>query len=134
MDLDIACDPRFAINPQRNENYHFLKPILVEKFMTRTAEEWQEMFDEAGIPSGPINTIDKVVTNEQVVARDMIVEVEHPVAGETRIPGIPIKLSRTPGEIHKASPVLGEDTEKLLKQYLGLTPEQFVELREKQVI
>ncbi len=134
MDLDIACDPRFAINPRRNENYHFLKPILVEKFMTRTAEEWQEMFDEAGIPSGPINTIDKVVTNEQVVARDMIVEVEHPVAGETRIPGIPIKLSRTPGEIHKASPVLGEDTEKLLKQYLGLTPEQLVELREKQVI
>ena len=134
MDLDIACDPRFATNPQRNENYHYLKPILVDKFMTRTAEEWQEMFDEAGIPSGPINTVDKVVTNEQVVARDMILEVEHPVAGNTRIPGLPIKLSRTPGEIHKAAPVLGEDTEKLLGQYLGLSPEEIDQLRDKQVI
>ena len=134
MDLDIACDPRFATNPQRNENYHYLKPILVDKFMTRTAEEWQEMFDKAGIPSGPINTVDKVVTNEQVVARDMILEVEHPVAGNTRIPGLPIKLSRTPGEIHKAAPVLGEDTEKLLGQYLGLSLEDIDQLRDKQVI
>lgn len=134
MDLDIACDPRFATNPQRNENYHYLKPILVDKFMTRTAEEWQEMFDEAGIPSGPINTVDKVVTNEQVVARDMILEVEHPVAGNTRVPGLPIKLSRTPGEIHKAAPVLGEDTEKLLGQYLGLSLEDIDQLRDKQVI
>jgi len=102
--------------------------------MTKTAEEWQKMFDEAGIPSGPINSVDKVVTNEQVVARDMIVEVEHPTAGDTRIPGIPIKLSRTPGDVRMAAPVLGADTEMLLKEYLGLSPEQIAELSEKQVI
>lgn len=134
MGLDVACDPRFASNPQRNDNYAYLRPILAEKFMTKTAEEWQSMFDMAGIPSGPINTVDKVVANEQVVAREMILEVEHPTAGTTRIPGIPIKLSRTPGEIRMAAPVLGADTEKLLSQYLGLTPEQIAELREKQVI
>lgn len=134
MDLDIASDSRFATNPLRNENYLLLKPILVEKFMTKTAEEWQKMFDEAGIPSGPINSVDKVVTNEQVVARDMIVDVEHPTAGDTRIPGIPIKLSRTPGDVRMAAPVLGADTEKLLKEYLGLSPEQITELSEKQVI
>lgn len=134
MDLDIANDSRFATNPLRNENYLLLKPILVEKFMTKPAEEWQKMFDEAGIPSGPINSVDKVVTNEQVVARDMIVEVEHPTAGDTRIPGIPIKLSRTPGDVRMAAPVLGADTEMLLKEYLGLSPEQIAELSEKQVI
>jgi len=134
MELDIACDPRFATNPQRNEHYAELRPILAEKFMTKTAEEWQPMFDKAGIPSGPINTVDKVVKNEQVVAREMILEVEHPVAGTTRVPGIPIKLSRTPGEIRMAAPVLGADTEKLLNQYLGLTSDQVAELREKQVI
>ena len=134
MELDIACDPRYATNPQRNEHYAELRPILAEKFMTKTAEEWQPMFDKAGIPSGPINTVDKVVKNEQVVAREMILEVEHPVAGTTRVPGIPIKLSRTPGEIHMAAPVLGADTEKLLNQYLGLTSDQVAELREKQVI
>lgn len=134
MELEIACDPRYATNPQRNEHYAELRPILAEKFMTKTAEEWQPMFDKAGIPSGPINTVDRVVKNEQVVAREMILEVEHPVAGTTRVPGIPIKLSRTPGEIRMAAPVLGADTEKLLNQYLGLTSDQVAELREKQVI
>ena len=134
MELDIASDPRFNNNLQRNENYVFLRPILAEKFMTKSAEEWQQMFDEAGIPSGPINTVDKVVKNEQVVAREMILEVEHPIAGTTRIPGIPIKLSRTPGGIRKAAPVLGAETEKILSQYLGLTSDQVAELRKKQVI
>ncbi|HSN95007.1 MAG TPA: CaiB/BaiF CoA-transferase family protein, partial [Anaerolineaceae bacterium] len=134
MALDIAADPRFKTNPLRNENYQVLRPILADKFMTKAAEEWQKMFDEAGIPSGPINTVDKVVSNEQVVAREMILEVDHPVAGKTRIPGIPIKLSRTPGNIRMAAPVLGVDTEKLLTQYLGLSSDQISELREKKVI
>jgi CoA:oxalate CoA-transferase len=134
MELDIACDPRFATNPQRNEHYAELRPILAKKFLTKTAEEWQPMFDKAGIPSGPINTVDKVVKNDQVVAREMILEVEHPVAGTTRVPGIPIKLSRTPGKIRFPAPVLGADTEKLLSHYLGLSAEQIAELREKQVI
>ncbi len=134
MQLDIANDPRFITNPKRNENYQVLRPILAERFMTKTAEEWQQIFDDAGIPCGPINTVDKVVTNEQVVAREMILEVEHPTAGLTRIPGIPIKLSRTPGEIRMAAPILGAETEKILSQYLGLTAEQVAELREKQVI
>ena len=134
LELDLANDPRFITNPKRNENYQVLRPILAERFMTKTAEEWQKMFDEVGIPSGPINTVDKVVANEQVLARDMILEVEHPVAGTTRIPGIPTKLSRTPGEIRMAAPVLGAETEKILSDYLGLTSDQVAELREKKVI
>ena len=134
MGLDIAADPRFETNPKRNENYTELRPLLAERFLTKSAEEWQVMFDEAGIPSGPINTVDKVVTNEQVVAREMVVEVKHPRAGATRIPGIPIKLSRTPGYIRVPAPVLGADTEDLLHEYLGLTPDQVAELREKKVI
>ena len=134
MELDLADDPRFKTNPLRNENYAALRPILAERFMTKTAEEWQQMFDDAGIPCGPINTVDKVVTNEQVVAREMILEVEHPTAGATRIPGIPIKLSRTPGEIRLPAPVLGAETEKILTRCLNLTPEQIADLREKQVI
>ena len=134
MELDLADDPRFKTNPLRNENYTALRPILAERFMTKTAEEWQQLFDDAGIPCGPINTVDKVVTNEQVVAREMILEVEHPTAGATRIPGIPIKLSRTPGEIRLPAPVLGAETEKILTRCLNLTPEQIAALREKQVI
>jgi len=134
LELDIVSDPRFVTNPKRNENYAELRAILADRFMTNTCAEWQKMFDAHGIPSGPINTVDKVVENEQVVAREMIVEVDHPVAGLTRIPGIPIKLSRTPGEIRKSAPVLGEDTEMLLGSYLGLTEEEVAELRDKKVI
>jgi CoA:oxalate CoA-transferase len=134
LELDLANDPRFDTNPKRNRNYAELRPLLAERFKTKTCAEWQQMFDEAGIPSGPINTIDKVVSNEQVLAREMIVEVDHPTAGKIRIPGIPIKLSRTPGTIRKAAPVLGADTGDLLTQYLGLTPEEIKVLREKQVI
>ena len=134
LELDLADDERFDTNPKRNRNYAELRPLLAERFKTKTCADWQQMFDEAGIPSGPINTIDKVVSNEQVLAREMIVEVDHPTAGNTRIPGIPIKLSRTPGTIRKAAPVLGADTDDLLTQYLGLTSEEITVLREKQVI
>lgn len=134
LGLEIASDPRFVTNPKRNENYDELRAILAERFLTRTCAEWQQMFDAHGIPNGPINTVDKVVENEQVLAREMIVEVDHPVAGLTRIPGIPIKLSRTSGEIRKSAPVLGEDTETLLAGYLGLSHEEVAELRMKKVI
>lgn len=134
LELDIATDSRFNTNPKRNENYVVLRVILAEKFMSKTSAEWQKLFDEFGIPNGPINTVDKVVNNEQIVAREMIVEVEHPKAGKTRIPGVPIKLSRTPGMVRKAAPVLGEDTEKLLEQYLGLSAEEVENLRSGGVV
>ena len=131
---ELVDDPRFCTNPLRSDNYLELRPKIAEKMLTKTAEEWQAIFDENGIPSGPINTVDKVLENPQVIARHMIEEVDHPVAGKTRIPGIPIKLSRTPGEIHKAAPLLGADTEKLLGKYLGYDAEKIAELREKKAI
>lgn len=134
MKLDLANDPRFDTNPKRNINYAELRPMLAERFKQKTCSEWQQMFDDAGIPNGPINTVDKVLKNEQVLARDMIVEVDHPTAGKMRIPGVPIKLSRTPGEIRTAAPTLGADTDDLLTTYLGLTPEEITVLREKQVL
>ncbi len=134
VDFEYADDPRFATNPKRSENYASLRPLLAEKMMSKTAEEWQALFDEAGLPNGPINTVDKVVKNEQVLARDMIVEVDHPVAGTTSLPGVPVKLSRTPGSIRKAAPVLGADNFHILQKYLGMDEATIADLREKKVI
>lgn len=134
VDFEYADDPRFATNPKRSENYASLRPLLAEKMMSKTAEEWQALFDEAGLPNGPINTVDKVVKNEQVLARDMIVEVDHPVAGTTSLPGVPVKLSRTPGSIRKAAPVLGADNSHILQKYLGMDEATIADLREKKVI
>jgi len=113
----IVDDPKFATNPQRNNNYDELRPILAKKLLEKTTEQWSVIFDEAGVPNGPINSVDKVLENEQVQARDMIVEVEHPKAGKLKMPGIAIKLSETPGEIRRAAPLLGEHNRELLKEF-----------------
>lgn len=134
INIDIAEDPRFNINPKRNENYVELRSIIANKLIEKTSEEWQTIFDEAGIPNGPINTVDKVVHNEQVLARDMIVEMDHPIAGKMSMPGIPIKLSRTPGELKDPAPVLGADTDALLKKYLRFSDADLEILRKNQVI
>jgi len=83
----------------------------------KTTKEWQVVLDEAGVPNGPINYVDKVLEDEQVLARERIVEVDHPVAGPLKMPGIAIKLSKTPGAIEKSAPLLGEHNKELLKEF-----------------
>ena len=125
---DIVDDPRFSTNPERNNNYDTLRPILAEKLIEKTTDEWSKIFDEAGVPNGPINYVDKVLENEQVQARDMIVEVDHPKAGKLKMPGIAIKLSETPGEIRHAAPLLGEHSKELLKEFFDYTDEDVQKL------
>ncbi len=135
IDLEeLGQDQRYETNILRNERYLELRPIIAEKILKKTTEEWQELLDTAGIPNGPINSVDKVLEDPQVKARDMIVDIVHPIAGELQIPGIPIKLSQTPGRIRKPSPVLGEDTEKILGELLGYSEEEVNKLREDKVI
>ena len=131
---ELVDDERYATNPQRDTNYDILRPILVEKLKTKTTTEWQKLFDDAGVPNGPINSIDQVITNEQVLARDMIVEVGHPVAGKLKMPGIPIKLSETPGSIEKRAPLLGEHSLELLLEILGYGEDEVKRLRDAGVI
>lgn len=127
-------DERFKTNPLRNKNYEALHPMIAEKVKQKTTDAWMKLLDDAGVPNGPINTIDRVVANEQVLARDMIVEVEHPVAGRLRMPGVPVKLSETPGSIRMPAPVLGQHTVDVLEGLLGLTDEEIEILKAEKVI
>lgn len=122
-------DPRFADNPARVENFNELKKILEERTKKNTSAHWLEVFDRVNVPNGPINTIAQVVTDPQVVARRMIVDVVHPVAGAMKIPGVPIKFSDTPADVEAPAPVLGEHTESVLTSLLGLSKEVIEELR-----
>jgi CoA:oxalate CoA-transferase len=115
----LALDPRFDTNPKRLEHYAKLRPLIAEVIATKSTAEWQTMLDQAGVPNGPINTVDKVIANEQVVAREMIIEVDHPVAGKLKMPGIPVKMSATPGAVTRPAPLLGQHTEEVLKEFLG---------------
>jgi CoA:oxalate CoA-transferase len=128
---ELIDDERFKDNSDRNQNYDELRPLIAPRFLTKTTKEWQEILDDEGIPNGPINTIDKVVNNIQVLARDMIVEVYHPVAKNIKMPGIPIKLSETPGSIRYPPPTLGQHTREILKEYLGFDDEAIDKLAEE---
>lgn len=125
---ELISDPRFATNPLRTKNHSQLKPIMEEIFINRACEEWMEALEGEGIPCGPINQIENVVKHPQVLARDMIVEINHPVAGNLKMAGIPIKLSQTPGSVRHASPILGQHNEEVL-DYLGYTREMVANLK-----
>lgn len=130
----LITDPMYAKNPDRNKNYDVLRPLIAEKMMMKTKEEWMPILDAAGVPNGPINYIDAVLEDEQVKAREMIVEVEHPVAGKLKMPGVAIKLSETPGEIHSPAPVLGQHTTDILKRYFDYSDQEIEELYENGVL
>ncbi|NLT73707.1 MAG: CoA transferase [Chloroflexi bacterium] len=125
----LASDPRFRTNPLRHDNYRAMREILSEAFIQRTTEEWRAILDAAGVPNGAINSIADLVQDPQIAAREMLQDVVHPVAGRTIIPGIPIKLSQTPGTIRRPAPLLGEQTGQVLIEWLGLSGEELAGLR-----
>jgi CoA:oxalate CoA-transferase len=130
----IVDDEKYATNPKRNENYDTLRPIIASKMKEKTTDEWNIVLDGAGVPNGPINHVDKVLENEQVLARDMIVEVEHPVAGALKMPGVAIKLSDTPGEILTPAPLLGQHSSEILKEFFGYSDDEVKALLDEGVL
>ena len=126
-------DDNFKSNPLRNQNYEVLRPMLGDAIKVKTTAEWQEILDNAGVPNGPINTIDKVLEDPQVLAREMVVEVEHPVAGKLKMAGVPIKMSETQGSVRTPAPILGQHTEEILKELLNLSDAEIADLKSKEV-
>jgi crotonobetainyl-CoA:carnitine CoA-transferase CaiB-like acyl-CoA transferase len=131
---EMLDDPRYATNATRVQHRHTLIPKLQEVFLTKTYEEWEALLLAQGIPMGAINTIDQVVNHPQVQARGMIVESEHPVAGQVKLVGVPVQLSETPGSVREPAPLLGQHTDEVLHEYLGMTDTEIAALRQEGVI
>ena len=127
----FASDPRYATNAARNANRATVIGALQDAFLTKTYEEWEALLLPAGIPVGAINTIDQVVAHPQVHARKALVECEHPVAGVRRVVGPPVKLSETPGAVRTPAPLLGQHTDQVLREHLGLSDEEIGRLRKE---
>jgi crotonobetainyl-CoA:carnitine CoA-transferase CaiB-like acyl-CoA transferase len=125
----MVDDPRYVTNARRNANRLSLVAALQEAFLTRTYEEWEAVLLPAGIPMGAINTIDQVVDHAQVRARGALVENTHPVAGTIQMTGPPVRMSETPGAVRTPAPLLGEHTEEVLKNRLGITDDEIASLR-----
>ena len=126
-------DPKFATPQARYENRDELNQLIADITVDRTSQAWIALFNEVGVPCGPINNIEEVFDDPQVQHLGMAHPVEHSTLGKFNILSQAVKLSRTPFEIHSATPELGEHTDEILKE-CGLNADQVAKLREKGII
>lgn len=127
--IEWTAEDAFQTNKQRVQKRAELVPLLEPLLRARTTAHWVAELEALGVPCGPINTIDQVFANEQVRAREMVIEVEHALAGKLSMVNNPVKLSETPITLDKAPPLLGEHTQRVLTEVLGLSVEQQEKLR-----
>ncbi len=131
---ELANDPRFSSNAQRVAHREELIAILQELFRQRGTADWIKLLGDAGLPCAPVNTIDKVFADSQVLRRKMLLEVEHPTAGTVRMAGMPIKFSGTPASLRLPPPLLGQHSEEILRSWLGMPEERIRDLKRKKII
>ncbi len=131
---DLWSDVRFQTNAGRVEHRDELIVSLQREFLAQPTQYWIDLLVEYGIPVGPVNDIPSVMEHPQIIARDMLQTVVHPVLGEQLQLGPVPKMSETPPRIRSAPPLLGEHTEQILRQDLGYSLDEIERLRREQVI
>ncbi|MEP7182818.1 MAG: CoA transferase [Betaproteobacteria bacterium] len=109
-------DPRFATNTTRMENRPALVAAMNDVLAHKTRAEWLTLLDAAGVPAGPVHSLGEALTHPQTLARGMVVDIDHPEAGPTKVIGCPIHLSETPARVGRPAPLLGEHTRELLRE------------------
>ena len=124
----LTEDPRFATNGKRVENRVEMTRLLQEIFAKRTTRDWVESLEAAGVPNGPINNIAQVFEEPQVKARNIKIELDHPIAGKMPLVASPMRFSGTPIEYTMAPPTLGQHTEDVLRS-LGKSESELARLR-----
>ncbi|WP_229413328.1 CaiB/BaiF CoA transferase family protein [Massilia violaceinigra] len=131
---ELAVDARFVTNPLRVQHRDVLVPLLAEMVGTRTRDEWIAQLEAVGVPCGPINDVGEVFENEQVKARGVAIEMDHPAAGKVKLVRSPMKLSLTPAQADLPPPMLGQHTDEVLRDLLGRSEEEIAALRAKGAI
>jgi crotonobetainyl-CoA:carnitine CoA-transferase CaiB-like acyl-CoA transferase len=131
---ELAEDPRYSDGSSRYEHLYELEAQIREWTERQSTAELSESLEQAGVPFGPVADIAAVAANPQLVARDMIVELDHPSVGPIRLPGLPIKLSRTPGAIRRPPPVVGQHTAEVLQELCGVDQVELEQLQRDNVV
>jgi crotonobetainyl-CoA:carnitine CoA-transferase CaiB-like acyl-CoA transferase len=131
---ELEEDPRFSDNTQRVKNRQALYEIIDQKLAEKTVKEWIPLFDQAGIPCGPINPLDRVFKDPQVSHLGLVKEVEHPHYGKVKVVGPPATFSESRIGIQSPPPTLGEHSEEILTRLLGFPEEEVERLKDQGVI
>jgi len=130
---ELYEDPRFSSPGRRSKNRDALTVALEEKLQTKSSSAWIEALNAAGVPCGPILTIDRVFANEQVQHLGLAREVDHPQLGSIQVLGLHVTLSRTPGAIRTPTPEKGEHADEILRE-LGISTDEIRRLHEEGVV
>jgi len=130
---ELGDDPRFASNAQRMRNLPALESALVPVFKRRGSAEWLRRLEAEGVPAGPVLDVAQMLAHPQTVAREMVVETSHPVAGKVKTIGLPVKFSDSPGGVRCPAPLFGQYTRDVLRQH-GFSEDEVDDLVEHGVV
>jgi crotonobetainyl-CoA:carnitine CoA-transferase CaiB-like acyl-CoA transferase len=130
-----AQDPRFAKNQERVVNREALIPLIEKIVSQKPTQHWLDTLHKVGVPCGPVNTMDQVFAMNQIQAREMQITMDHAISAQPiKLVGSPIKLSATPASYEHAPPVLGQHTQDILKNKLGLQEAEIERLEKAGII
>jgi CoA:oxalate CoA-transferase len=130
---ELATDPKFESVDKRSENENELTSIMEEIMLSRSTEEWVERFINEGVPIGPVNTIDKVLSDPQVLHQQMVVPVDWAQGETIWLAGNPIKVSGVE-QVFRSPPLIGQHTDEVMSQLLGYSEARITELRREKII
>ncbi|MDP6347070.1 MAG: CoA transferase [Dehalococcoidia bacterium] len=131
---EMEKDSRFENATVRGEHLDELMPTLQQRFQTRPRNDWVKTFHQAGVEQvAPVQDYADLAEDPQMIANEYVVTVDDAVHGKVRVPGIPVKLSKTPGKVTKLAPELGQHTEEVLQEVLDMSWEEIGQLREEGV-
>ncbi len=131
---NLKDDPRYSTNSDRVNNWESLEQYLSKAMSSRGTDELLKVLSGVKVPCGRINKVEDLFNDPQILARDMLVDLLHPVAGNLKMPGIPCKFSHTVAHVQAPAPLLGEHTNAILEQYLGMNGTQVEKLKKDGVL